>query len=345
MATGREISICFINEVVWPLLERELDAEAKGLAVAVIGTGSDVSGLDDEISRDHHWGPRANVMVLPEQAESLLPRVHDALERLPAEYQGFKVARDLKIMTGVCTTSIDGFFRYFLDTDRLPQTDLEWLAHCEVDLLHVTSGVVVVDGPGELTRRRAALAYYPNNVWRKRIADWCMYITGRDAPYNLYRMAKREDALTASIYKAQYAKQVMELCFTLNQRYAPYTKWLNRSFRKLPRFAADIAPQLDALYSEPDLRKNTMQMIELNYTVAEAIAELGLTRKPVRVPFDEGLTDLTLYGSAAQIYESLPEEMLRPSFNRTELWERLARDVLMDHNDYFRKRREAESES
>ncbi|MGI8906157.1 MAG: DUF4037 domain-containing protein [Candidatus Sumerlaeaceae bacterium] len=342
MPTGQQISVEFIREVLWPLLESELGSDAQRLAVAVIGTGSDVVGLDDEISRDHHWGPRANVMVLREDAVTLLPRVYDVLsQKLPRDYNGFHIEHDLTSMTGVCVTAIDQFFGYFLGTDQLPTIDLDWLQLCEVDLLHVTSGVVVIDGPGELTRRRDTLAYYPDHIWGKRIADWCMYITGRDAPYNIYRTAKRNDLLTGTIYKSQYAKQVMELCFTLNRRYAPYTKWLNRTFRKLPQFASDVAPQLDAIMATSDLRTNTHQMIELNYTIAEAIAELGVARKPTRVAFDEGLTDLTLYGTAAQIYETLPPAVLAPSFNRIELWERLARDVVMDQNDYFRKRPEA----
>jgi hypothetical protein len=341
MPTGQEISVDFIRRVVWPALQREFPDESRRLAVAVIGTGSDVTGLDDEVSRDHHWGPRANVMVLPEDAGRLLPQVRESLHRiLPDTFDGYPVIMDTVVMTGVCCTAIDQFFRYFLGTDELPGTDADWLTLCEVDLRHATAGVVVVDEAGELTRRRLALAYYPDHVWRKRLADWCMYITGRDAPYNLYRVAKRRDALTGAMYKALYLKQVMEFLFMLNRQYAPYTKWLNRTFRQLPRYAAEVAPMLDAIFAEGDLVRNVHQMIDVNYMLAEALAELGLTRKPVRVPFEEGLTDLTLYDSAAQIYASLPQNLLAPSFNRTELWERLARDVLFDSNDYFQKRQD-----
>ncbi|GAB4314305.1 MAG: hypothetical protein Kow0059_05990 [Candidatus Sumerlaeia bacterium] len=339
MASGRDISVAFIREVLWPLLECRLDRDAERLAVAVIGTGSDVAGLDDDISRDHHWGPRANVMTLPEDGARLKPRISEILEReLPPTFRGFPVARGVRIMTGVCTTDLDEFFGYFLGTAALPQRDVEWLALCETDLRHVTGGVVVIDGPGELTRRREHLAYYPDPVWRKRVADWCMYLTGRDAPYNLHRVSRRGDGLTGAIYKALYLKQAMELTFTLNRRYAPYTKWLNRLFRSLPRFAERIAPLVDAIHGESDHRRNVFQMIELNYVFAEAVADLGLARRPQRVPFDEGLTDLTLYDTAAQIYAGLPADLLAPSFNRTELWERLARDVLFDTNDYFVQR-------
>ena len=69
-------------------------------------------------------------------------------------------------------------------------------------------------------------------------------------------------------------------------------------------------------------------LIDANYVLADAIADLGLTDKPIRREFDDGLTDLTLYFSAARIYDSLPDELLGPSFNQIEHWEKMARDDL-----------------
>ena len=70
------------------------------------------------------------------------------------------------------------------------------------------------------------------------------------------------------------------------------------------------------------------------------MAELDLTAPPIRREFDEGLTDLTLYDSAAQIYSTIPAELFGPSFNQIELWERMAREVLFDTNDYFQSSRD-----
>jgi hypothetical protein len=65
------------------------------------------------------------------------------------------------------------------------------------------------------------------------------------------------------------------------------------------------------------------------------LADLNLTEPPRRRVFDDSLTDLSLYDSAAQIYSGLPEELFQPSFNQIELWEKMAREVLFDTNDYF----------
>jgi len=335
-SVGTAISLDFIECVLLPELKASLPEDFDRLAVAIVGTGSDVLGLDDEISRDHHWGPRANVLYLREDAGRLRRRLAAVLvEKLPREFRGYEVSVNIGNLTGVCSTAIEDFFERFLQTDQLPTRDLDWLKFCEVDLFHVTAGLVVHDGPGEFTRRRQALAYYPDNVWKKRIADWCMYVTGRDAPYNLHRVSKRGDELTCMMYFSLCVKRMMELCFALNRRYAPYTKWLNRTFRTLPQFGGELAALIDGALADDCWRRRVRTLIEANYVIANALSQLGLTATPVRREFHEGLSDLTLYDSAAQIYSQIPEELLAPSFHQIELWERMAREVLFDTNDYF----------
>jgi hypothetical protein len=340
-SVGAAISREFIEAILLPQLKESFPDDFERLAVAIVGTGSDVVGLDDEVSRDHHWGPRANVLYLREDAGRFKRRLVAALdEKLPRKFRGFEVHVNIGNMTGICASAVEDFFERFLHTDKLPLCDLDWLSLCEVDLFHVTAGEVVYDGPGEFTRRRQALAYYPENVWKKRVADWCMYVTGRDAPYNIHRVSKRGDDLTCTIYFGLCVKRLMELCFALNRRYAPYTKWLNRTYRSLPRFGPELAALIDEALEETSWKKRVRMLIEANYVVANALAELGLTAVPVRREFDEGLSDLTLYDSAAQIYSQIPEELFAPSFNQIELWERMAREVLFDTNDYFQSSRE-----
>lgn len=340
--TGVDISRDFVSEALLPRLESALGADLQRLAVAIVGTGSDVIGLDDEISQDHHWGPRANVMYLRNDAARIRPALESVLtDDMPKHYAGFRVHVGIGNLTGICCCEVEGFFARFLGTDQLPQRELDWLALCEVDLFHVTGGVVLHDGPGELTRRREALSYYPDNVWKKRVADWCMYVTGRDAPYNLHRVSKRGDELTCSIYFGLCLKRMMELCFAVNRRYAPYAKWLNRTFRDLPLAADALAACLDEAVAVSTWRKRVDLLIEANYVIADALADLGLTEPVQRREFDDGLTDLTLYDSAAQIYRTLPPELFAPSFNQIELWEKMAREVLFDANDYLQKSRDA----
>lgn len=337
MPTGLQISREFINELLLPELQRAIPDGFDRLAVGILGTGSDVLGLDDEISRDHHWGPRANILYLRQDADRVAERVGKCIAQLPATYNDFELTRNVKNQTGICHGAIEDFFIEFLGTAELPQRDADWLKFCEVDLLHVTGGAIVYDGLGEMTRRREALAYYPDNVWKKRIADWCMYACGRDAPYNLHRVSKRGDDITSTMYFGLCLKRFMELTFALNRRYAPYTKWLNRSFRKLPKYGSDMAGLIDQAFATSNWNERVHLLIDASYVVVDAIVDLKLMKRPPRNEFDEQLTDLILYHCAAQLYSSIPRELMRPSFNQIEVWEKKAREVLFDANDYYQK--------
>ena len=79
-------------------------------------------------------------------------------------------------------------------------------------------------------------------------------------------------------------------------------------------------------------------LIRINHLYAHRLHELALTGPPAIQPFDDGLTDLTLYASARELYATLPPDWLQRSFNQTESWEKLARLVLFDSGDYFQKK-------
>ena len=55
---GVELSRRFYAEVVRPWLAR--DFADLPHAAALIGYGSELRGVDDEMSRDHDWGPRVS---------------------------------------------------------------------------------------------------------------------------------------------------------------------------------------------------------------------------------------------------------------------------------------------
>ena len=83
-SVGASISLEFIESVLLPVLKESCPDDFDRLAVAVVGTGSDVLGLDDEISRDHHWGPRANVLYLRQDAGRLKKSLTSGVRRKAA---------------------------------------------------------------------------------------------------------------------------------------------------------------------------------------------------------------------------------------------------------------------
>ena len=58
-----DLSRQFFHEIVLPLLERNFPEETRQGAFGLFGYGSDAIGLDDQYSRDHHWGLRIDGLV------------------------------------------------------------------------------------------------------------------------------------------------------------------------------------------------------------------------------------------------------------------------------------------
>ncbi|MCS6760597.1 MAG: hypothetical protein MO846_00270 [Candidatus Devosia symbiotica] len=82
-----ELSRPFYEEIARPWLSRA----APGLphAAALIGYGSELLGFDDEIVRDHNWGPRVHIIVTREQFDAHardLVAVFDSV--VPAHFAG-----------------------------------------------------------------------------------------------------------------------------------------------------------------------------------------------------------------------------------------------------------------
>jgi hypothetical protein len=87
--SGRELAAAFHREVVGPLLARELPRLR--YAAARLGSGSDVLGLDDTMSRDHDWGCRLTLLV-DEVDRPAVAAMGDLLaHELPERFLGYPV--------------------------------------------------------------------------------------------------------------------------------------------------------------------------------------------------------------------------------------------------------------
>jgi hypothetical protein len=106
-------------------------------------------------------------------------------------------------------------------------------------LASLTRGAVFHDPAGELARHRAALAWYPDDVWRYALAAGWLRVAQEEAFVG--RAAEAGDDLGSRVVAARLARDVMRLCLLLERRYPPYSKWLGSAFAALPGIAATAA--------------------------------------------------------------------------------------------------------
>ncbi|MBI2191345.1 MAG: DUF4037 domain-containing protein [Planctomycetes bacterium] len=331
---GSDLSRQFFEQVILPLLEKAYPEVTAEMAAGVLGMGSDVSGLDDDLSRDHHWGPRCN-LLLSDWLEARCGEIEAFLhQHAPRSFLGFEVYQNKLNRSGVTVETLGHFFHDLLGQDQAPSDAAGWFRLTEADLFHVTGGQVFHDATGELERRRRAFAYYPDPVWRKKMADWLVYLTAHGG-YNMNRARQRGDGPSAAIYLGVTVKRTLEMGHLLNRAYAPYNKWLYRSFRRLPCLSSEIVPLLEHALAMPSWEEKILDFVRINVVINDELHRQGLTRLyyPRQTPprIDEAWLHF-LYDAAIDLYRSVPEPLVWGRFNDVEKWEEVVKKVLLDPN-------------
>ncbi|WBB68788.1 DUF4037 domain-containing protein [Micromonospora sp. WMMD812] len=253
---GLTLARRYHDEVLAPILRRR--CPDLRYAAGRLDAGSELLGLDTVRSTDHDWGPRAQVFVGAADA-GRIPHVHAALDTdLPAEFLGWPtrfagddarlgVADPAGARHGVSVAELGGWWRERLGFDPAAGVDVEdWLATPTQRLAEVTSGAVFHDGlDGALAARRAALAWYPDDVWRHVLAaGWTRVAQSEHLPG---RCAEVGDDVGSRVVTAGLARDLMRLGLLLRRRWPPYDKWLGTVFARLPGAAPVVDALVDAL--------------------------------------------------------------------------------------------------
>jgi Domain of unknown function (DUF4037) len=253
--SGAELAGAFFTEAVEPLLSRVVP----GLRYAAgrLGSGSDVLGLDDAISRDHDWGCRLTLLVDEEDGDQVAPVSQLLADELPERFRGrpvrIPVTWDPAVAHQVQVATVADFAVSRLGVDPTRGLSvLDWLALTGQSVLEVTAGPVFADHTRALGPARALLDWYPPDVERYVLAAGWQRVQ-QQLPF-VGRTAESGDELGSRLLSAGLAGDLMALAFTLSRRWAPYAKWRGTVFRSLPA-AGTLGPLLDQAVTAPGWRE------------------------------------------------------------------------------------------
>lgn len=203
------------------------------IAVGLVGQGSDCFGYDDEISKDHDYGPRFMMWLTKETYAEIGEALQKAYDELPKAFMGVEIKESVQSGKRSGVFVIEDFYKQLMGMEYDVLGAENWLAAPEYGLAAAVNGEVFRDDEGHFTTiREKLLSYYPKAVWYRKIAQECALFS-QNGQYNLLRMQKRGQLVAAELAKAECVKHAMKLCYLLERTYAPHDKWLFKGLQEI----------------------------------------------------------------------------------------------------------------
>lgn len=260
---GMELARSFYNEYA-DQIRRRFPQYSDRMAFGLVGEGSECYGYDDEISRDHDFGPGFCVWITRETARAIGGELQAAYDALPKSHQGFTRTETPEGAGRVGVIPIDRFYARYTGCTDVPQTNLEWLRIPERFLSIATNGEVFADPEGEFTRIRARLKdFYPADVLRKKLAARAA-VMSQSGQYNYPRCMNRNDVNAAYLAISEFVNASVAMLYLLERQYMPFYKW---SFRGMQDFRICMKPageltQIIALGNGPESAHQKQALVE-----------------------------------------------------------------------------------
>ena len=287
MSTDKKVSVSaielgrkFFKQVVKPAMEKVCPEQLAAAACGRFGMGSECLGLDDDISRDHHWGPKVEILLPDDVFAKTDPNIWlKVAEHFPNEFDGFKLEAGYVGGPGLAPEGFSSFLGRTIGRTSPPESDIDWLNIPEEDIVHIINGEVWHDPKGEFSRIRSVFeGYYPDAVWKRRLAHLCRYASGMGL-YWMKRAWLRENKVFLYTSFANTIKRTLEIGFLLNRTYFPYEKWLYPLFKRLANLAAEMTPLIDEATDDGTTWERRFEILEKLHIILDGrMVELGLVR-------------------------------------------------------------------
>lgn len=249
---GLELSEKYYETYGYQMIMDQFAEIKDQIAVGLVGQGSECLGFDDELSKDHDYGPSFCIWLPREIYTQYGAIMQEAYQGLPQEFMGFhgRVAEEQgKGRVGVLC--LEDFYEGLLGQSTVPVTAQEWFALDEHALATATNGKVFADYLGKFTEiRDGLLSYYPKEVWIRKIVN-SMAKAAQAGQYNYARAMKRGERVAAEIALTEFIREIMQLVYLLNKKYAPFYKWMHRGMKELA-VCPEIGDMISLFYQIPD---------------------------------------------------------------------------------------------
>lgn len=287
----------FYDKYVADLIHSRFAEYENRIAVGIVGEGSDCFGYDDEISRDHDFGTGVCLWVTEEDMNRFGYLLSIAYNELVDSAERSFYTDRMRERRGVST--IHSFYSDILhidcDTEHCTMSEENWRNLDHSCLKTAVNGEVFRDDLGKFSAfRNLLLGYYPDSVWRTRIAEQ-LHLYASALQVNYARCMSRNDIVAAELCRSKGISAAMELFFLLKREYPPYYKWTFRALceldpegllsAKIRELAEErINPEAwRSTHYHPNRQNYKDHIVSLSEEIASLLEELLQERELIRV--------------------------------------------------------------
>jgi len=272
---GLELCEKFFNIYGLKMIRDKFPLYEQRIAAGLVGEGSECYGFDDEISKDHDWGPGFYLWLTQKDYQTIGQALQQQYDSLPVNFEGYKRTTVYEHRVGIF--EIGDFYTGFIGHSHSPETLEDWLFLPEEALSKCTNGSVFMDTAGAFSEiRKNLLRFYPEDVRLVKIAARCM-TAAQSGQYNYMRSVRRNERYAAQYAKTMFCSDILSLVFLLNKRYAPYYKWRHRAVALLPILGEFIHNRIIALMDARSSKTKSDIIEEISVAIIDELRTEELT--------------------------------------------------------------------
>lgn len=233
--TGLALSRAYYEAYGKPMIQEQFSDYEDKIAVGLAGEGSDCFGFDDEISRDHDWGPDFCMWITEETERQSGDKLREAYAALPQKFMGYTRAVSARGNQRRGVQTINSFYGRLLGTRdwEKMQEHTFWRSVSDASLAAAVNGEIFYDPQGIFSSVRKQLAAgYPQQIQYLKLAESAARFA-QTGQYNYARMLNRGDNITAMMMLGDCLKEAAKLCYYMENQYPPHDKWLVKGLGQL----------------------------------------------------------------------------------------------------------------
>jgi len=307
MMQGIEICRSYWENVGLPSFKDNFSDRLNEIAIGMVGPGSECFFFDDEISRDHDWGPGFCIWMNNLNDHELRRNLESWYDSLPKNY--LDINERISVDVDAQRVGVDGvreFYQRYTGLSHIPKDYHEWYGIPSSSLATCTNGQVFHDSSGTFTDwRTALLAFYPEEVRRHKIARLCLSAS-QSGQYNLLRSIKRKDVYTTRYCLMKFLADCISIVYLINKKYELFYKWAYRGVAYLKILGKEVSFLIERILDIPLFTPSSQKFEDYVFTeLHKGIDEMGeaISRELMRQNMVD-VVDAYLWISGEQIMKN-----------------------------------------